>query len=279
MEAIQSHYDVGNEFFRLWLDDSLTYSCALWADEAAASDADDDQLAAAQLRKIEHHIGAAKASGARRVLDIGCGWGAVLRRLVTSHEVGHAVGLTLSQAQANWLGQQAIPRTEVRVESWADHAPSQPYDAIISIGAFEHFARPGLSREERVLGYKKFFSHCREMLSPGGQMSLQTMAYSRGEFGHSAIATSFPESDLPRLSEIAEACEQSFSIVQLRNDPLHYARTCRVWAKRIAARRAEVLAVTPAEVVGTYEHMLKAAVRGFSVGVFDLLRIGFRRID
>ena len=66
-EAIEHHYDVGNAFYRLWLDESMSYSCALW-------DGEDDALAAAQMRKIDYHVGQARAAGAARVLDVGCGW-------------------------------------------------------------------------------------------------------------------------------------------------------------------------------------------------------------
>src|SRR4030088_3614984 len=102
-EAIQRHYDVGNDFYRLWLDDSMSYSCALW-------DGSDDSLQAAQMRKIDYHIAQAQAAGAGRVLDVGCGWGAVLKRLTTVYGVGQAVGLTLSREQEEWAVSTPDPR-------------------------------------------------------------------------------------------------------------------------------------------------------------------------
>ena len=104
-EAIKSHYDVGNDFFRLVLDPEMIYSCALYEDG--------DDLATAQIRKLDHHIAAAKAAGTKRVLDIGCGWGAMLRRLVEHAGVGHAVGLTLSSAQADYIRKQGNAKIEV----------------------------------------------------------------------------------------------------------------------------------------------------------------------
>src|SRR5712671_4640805 len=91
-DAIAHHYDVGNDFYAMWLDPTMTYSCALWDDAA--------DLHAAQLAKIDYHIAQARAHGADRVLDIGCGWGPTLHRLVSVGGVRNAVGLTLSKEQA-----------------------------------------------------------------------------------------------------------------------------------------------------------------------------------
>ena len=98
--AIISHYDMGEEFFQLVLDPDLVYSCALF--EAG------DSLWDAQRRKLDHHIQASGAATAKRVLDIGCGWGALLRRLSDHWGVENAVGLTLSPSQANFI--RRMPR-------------------------------------------------------------------------------------------------------------------------------------------------------------------------
>ena len=200
--AISFHYDLGNEFFRLFLDRDCCYSCAMY-------DKEPDSLEAAQQRKLEYHIQQACADGAARVLDIGCGWGALQKKMVQEHQVKVAVGLTLSENQAEWIRSIGLPGVEVRVESWSDHVPDAPYNSIISIGAFEHFARP-CSRPERVRGYRDFFERCYGWLNPGGWMSLQSIglgAADRGVEGQFVAENIFPESDLPRLGEIADACE------------------------------------------------------------------------
>ncbi len=165
--AISFHYDLGNEFFRLFLDRECCYSCAMYDNES-------DSLEAAQQRKLEYHIQQARADGAARVLDIGCGWGALQKKLITEHGVKLAVGLTLSENQAEWIRAMGLPGVEVRVESWSEHIPAAAYDSMISIGAFEHFARPS-SRSVRVRGYRDFFERCYGWLKPGGWMSLQTI--------------------------------------------------------------------------------------------------------
>ena len=271
-EAIQAHYDTGNAFYRLWLDPTLTYSCALWDDATT--------LEEAQIAKLDHHIKESGAAGAARVLDLGCGWGSVLDRLTRVHGVGRAVGLTLSESQLKHIEEQRLPDVEVRLESWMDHQPDEPYDAIISIGALEHFVRPEMSTEDRVAIYRDFFRRCREMLRPGGLMSLQTMAYGGiGRFQAGALGSIFPESDLPRLAELTEALERQFEVVRLRNDPSHYARTVRHWLDSFQRNREEVDLLLGEPRAREYERFLESGIKGYDIGVFNLLRMTLRRVD
>lgn len=280
LQAIQDHYDLSNDFYRLWLDPNMVYSGALWEDG--------DTLEQAQIRKLEHHITSARAQGGARVLDIGCGWGAILRRLVENHGVKQAMGLTLSDAQASWVRSLGLPNVAVRVESWVDHVPEGPYDAIISIGAFEHFARLESSEAEKVESYRKFFERCQQWLRPDGYLSLQTFAYgatrTRSE-ARSAPATRFlaeeifRETDPPRLVNIAEATEGTFEVVALRNDRRDYARTCRTWLKNLKDNRAQAVRVVGEEAVVRYERYLEYSFLGFESGNLALYRITLKRIN
>nr|WP_199349880.1 cyclopropane-fatty-acyl-phospholipid synthase family protein [Nostoc flagelliforme] len=273
-EAIQHHYDASNDFYRLWLDTTNTYSCALWEEN--------DNLESAQLRKIDFHIIQSRARQARRVLDVGCGWGSTLQRLVERHGVKHAVGLTLSKSQAEWIASFNHPGIEVKLESWSDHSPKEPYDAIISIGAFEHFAKANLSNTKKVEGYCKFFQRCHECLKPGGWMSLQTIAYGnicKEDMSPFIANEIFPESDLPRLADIAKATEGIFEIVALRNDRNDYKRTSQFWLSKLKANRAEAVNLVGEEVVVRYIKYLSLFSIGFHTGTMDLLRITMRRID
>jgi cyclopropane-fatty-acyl-phospholipid synthase len=276
-EAIQHHYDVGNEFFALWLDPTLSYSCALWAPG-------DDDLQAAQLRKIDYHAEQAAVAGARRVLDIGCGWGGVLRRITEHWGVSHAVGLTLSQAQIDHLRSLGDPRIEVHLKHWADYAPDELFDGIISIGAFEHFARFGDSQQEKVGSYRRFFDKCHDWLAPGKALSLQTIAYGDVERGHPPsdlfIANEvFPQSELPRLADIAKASEGLFEVECVRNDRKHYARTLRCWFDQLRANRAQAVALVGEDQVQRFDRYLRMFDYGFQLGSIVLYRVTLRRID
>ncbi|WP_067855062.1 class I SAM-dependent methyltransferase [Nocardia shimofusensis] len=283
-DAIRSHYDIGNEFYALWLDSSLTYSCGLWLDPHGS--AAEDTLEAAQDRKHDLLIRESHAVGARRVLDVGSGWGALLRRLVQTHEVEQVVGLTLSQAQVDSVAGWADERYDVRVENWAEHRPDEQYDAVISIGAFEHFADMGLRRPQRVAAYRDFFLRCRDWLPPGGRLALQTMTKGNNTRMDRQtvrdllfmIDTIFPESELPWMSEIFEAAERLMDVVWVRNDADHYARTCREWNHRMLANRALAERMVGQEVVDNYERYLNAAADAFQKRHFGLGRLIFERV-
>ena len=272
--AISFHYDLGNDFFRLFLDRELCYSCAMY-------DTQPGSFEAAQERKLEYHIEQAHADGAERVLDIGCGWGALQKRLVNQHRVKLAVGLTLSERQAEWIRAMALPGVEVRVESWSDHVPAAPYDSIISIGAFEHFARPSSTRAMRVKGYRDFFERCYGWLRPGGWMSVQSIGLGtvdRGVEGQFIAENIFPESDLPRLGEIADASEGVFEIVAVRNDRADYKRTNDEFRDRLRKNRYAAVRMVGEETVVRFDKYFRVSAAGFHRGTTNLYRITFRRL-
>ena len=272
-EAIIAHYDAGNEFFRLWIGPDMIYSCALFEDG--------DDLASAQIRKLDHHIEAAGAPGKSRVLEVGCGWGALLRRLVTRHGVKHAVGLTLSPSQAEWVRGIAVPGMEVREEDWHDHKPDQPYDSVISVAAFEAFAHYGISPSEKMRAYQDFFSFCHRMLVDGGRLSIQTIAYPRvldyvppfvEQFATQKI---FPESELPLLWEPLVAAQEYFDLAAMRNDSDHYYRTLRLWDRNLAEHFDDAVAMVGEETAKMFRQYLRLSASGFKLGQFCLLRMSF----
>lgn len=276
--AIKHHYDVGNEFWQLWLDPTMTYSCALWEEG--------DTLEAAQRRKLDYMIDGAGAAGAERVLDVGCGWGSMLRRAV-ERDAKQGIGVTLSEAQHEYISAQGNPAIDVTVTSWSDFDPGDPVDAIISVGAFEHFAKLGLSREQKVKdAYQPFFDRCRDWLAPGGRMSLQTICKGdvaldgRGLRDFAFIMRKiFPESDLPHPGDIVEAIERRFELISLRNDRDDYVRTCRAWLEQLQSHRDEALAVAGEDVYRAYELYLEACIRQFERNHAGLLRFVLQRVD
>jgi cyclopropane-fatty-acyl-phospholipid synthase len=271
-EAIQFHYDLGNEFYRLWLDSSLTYSCGLW-DGA-------ETLEEAQRAKIKFHIDKAEARGKERVLDIGCGWGANLKALVNEANVASAVGLTLAEEQANHISKSRMAGVQVHIEHWSDHQPELPYDAIISVGAFEHFAAHGISVDEKLAGYRRFFEKCASWLKPGGKLSLQTMCYGnsfRKDFSPFFAEQIFPESDLPRLSEIIASSDPVFEVVSARNDRRDYARTSLEWRKRLRLQKEKAIKLVGEESYDRYDKYLHLWAIGFHTGTMGLMRIEFKK--
>jgi len=271
-EAIQRHYDVGNDFYGLWLDRSMTYSCALWNG--------DEDLQEAQRNKIRWHLSHAGNIENGRILDIGCGWGGLVSHATEAFGVEKAVGLSLSAAQVNWCNALSLPKIECRLENWADHVPGQPYNAVISIGAFEHFAKLEYTQEEKIDAYRAFFHFCHQNLVDDGHLCLQTITYensNKQQFSSFFSDEVFPESDLPHLEEIVRSAHLYFEIVTLRADRAHYERTAQAWLRRLRRNRAEANKVAGEAVVERYEKYLGMLSIGFHLGTMNLIRIAMRR--
>lgn len=163
---IQAHYDLSNDFYALFLDPSMTYSCAYF-EPAGIS------LAAAQQAKIDLSLDKCDLQPGHRLLDVGCGWGATIRRAVEQHGAT-AVGLTLSKAQAALARERLADlgdRAEVRLQGWEEF--DEPVDRIVSIGAFEHF------REER---YADFFAKMFRLLKPGARCCCTALSLPKTKF-------------------------------------------------------------------------------------------------
>src|SRR5215813_2994055 len=236
--AVRSHYDVSNSFYALWLGPSMMYSSGLW--DGAGAD-----LERAQQRKIDFFADRVlPRTGCGRVLDVGCGWGGTMRRLAREHGVTSVTGLTLSRAQLAYLDGHPVPGVEARLQDWNDHDPAEPYDAIFSFGAFEHFARDGTTGPQRIAGYRRFFRSCSRWLAPGGRLGLETIAHDsapdtaaplgRGPLGDFVLSL-YPESLCPHLGELVLGFEPFFEVEVLRSDPGDFARTCRAWLTALRA--------------------------------------------
>lgn len=273
-QAIQFHYDVGTEFYRLWLDRECLYSCALWSESTPT-------LEQAQQAKLDYMLAQSGVQSGERLLDIGCGWGGLLRRARTEFAVAHAQGLTLAETQAAYIEHVGTPGVDVRVQNWRDHTPSAPYHAIVSIGAFEHFAHPALDEAGKIAVYRVFFEKCSEWLESERTLALQTITYERASardvnpFLRDHI---FPESELPHVDEVVRASKGLFELVALRGDRQHYARTLEVWSARLRNRRDEAVALVGEQTVERYERYLKLSRLGFLSGNLGLARFTFRKL-
>jgi len=270
--AIQHHYDVSNSFYALWLDRSMTYSSALWIDPS-------EDLETAQRNKLDWHIDRSGLGAGQRLLDIGCGWGGLMRRALDRYPDASCLGLTLSQAQADAIEQHGDERIEVRLENWEHHQPEQPYDAIVSVGAFEHFARLDLSPEEKIAAYRRFFEFCLRNLRLSGRISLQSITYensTRQQFSQFFAEEIFPESDLPHLGEISAAASGLFEITELRNDRHHYANTLRQWLKSLRDNKLQAIELVGETKYRYYEKYLSLMVVAFHTGTMNLTRLSLR---
>lgn len=272
--AVRFHYDVGNEFYALWLDRTRTYSCGMWL-------SDEDDLEQAQINKMDWHLRNVGLRQGAKLLDIGCGWGATMVRAVHCYQAAEATGLTLSVNQEEWIKETAPSSVHVKCESWEAHRSPYPYDAVVSIGAFEHFARLDQDCSSKLKGYRAFFEFCHNALGKDGRLALQTIMYEtadRADFSPFFAQQVFPESDLPHLEEIVRASRGLFEIETLRNDRAHYVSTLRHWLTRLRKQRAEAVSLVGEAVVARYEQYFNLLIIGFHRATMNLGRMVLRRL-
>jgi cyclopropane-fatty-acyl-phospholipid synthase len=271
-EDVQAHYDLSDEFFRLFLDPTQTYSCAYF-------ERDDMTLEEAQFAKIDLSLGKLGLQPGMTLLDVGCGWGSTMRRAIETYDV-NVIGLTLSKNQAahvqKTFDEMDSPRSKtVILEGWEQF--HDPVDRIVSIGAFEHF---GHDR------YADFFDTAYELLPPDGVMMLHTivgivperatqLGIKQGlrvaRFLHFILTEIFPGGQLPTEPMVEErATGGGFTVSRVQHLQLHYAHTLDLWAAALEARRDEAIAIQSEEVYDRYMKYLTGCADMFREGQVDV---------
>ncbi len=271
-EDVQAHYDLSDEFFRLFLDPTQTYSCAYF-------ERDDMTLEEAQLAKIDLALGKLGLQPGMTLLDVGCGWGATMMRAVERYDV-NVIGLTLSKNQKDHVerlfAESDNPRSKrVELEGWEQF--NEPVDRIVSIGAFEHF---GFDR------YDDFFTMAYNVLPDDGVMLLHTitaltipemadrgmpLTFDVARFVKFILTEIFPGGRLPSVPKVEEhSTKAGFELTRVQSLQPHYARTLDLWAEALEAHRDEAIAVQSEEVYERYMKYLTGCAKGFRVGYIDV---------
>ncbi len=233
------HYDVGNDFYKLWLDENMIYSCAYF--RTGLEDID-----TAQRRKLDHICRKLMLKPGDRLLDIGCGWGGLLHWAIKYYGVT-GVGITLSARQrdyasrwlaADWLGDKA----EIRLQDYRDLQDDAQFDKIVSVGMYEHVGLHNLPL---------YFATVNRLLRPGGAFLnhgiVATDPHGRaqgpagGEFIDRYV---FPGGAVPHLSRaIFEVARAGLEFADAEDLRPHYARTLLHWTRRLEAQRDEAIRV------------------------------------
>jgi cyclopropane-fatty-acyl-phospholipid synthase len=256
--AVRHHYDVGNEFFALFLDSSMTYSCAYFQGGAQT-------LEEAQEAKLELVCKKLGLRQGERVLDVGCGWGSFVIHAAARHGV-NAVGITLSEHQAQLARERAreadvADRVQFRVADYREVSDG-PFDAIASIGMVEHVG------EEQIDVYaKRLWS----LLGPGGRLLNHGIAklkdFDTPDEGAFSERFVFPDGVPLPLSRVLRALERvEFTTTHVEGLQSHYARTISYWIERFDARWDDAVRLAGIERARIWRLYLRAARQGFETG-------------
>ncbi|AEF36029.1 MULTISPECIES: cyclopropane mycolic acid synthase family methyltransferase [Mycobacteriaceae] len=274
---VQSHYDRSNEFFRLWLDPTMTYSCAYF-------ERDDMTLEQAQLAKVDLALGKLGLQPGMTLLDIGSGWGSTMRRAIEKYDV-NVIGLTLSENQVahceRKFAEMDSPRSrQVRLQGWEQF--DEPVDRIVSLGAFEHFA-DGVGTYER---YDDFFKMCYQVLPDDGVMLLHSIVVpSEAEAEQMGLKRTmslmrfisfirkeiYPGGRLPMISVVDEhASRCGFEITRHHMIGSNYVRTLDTWARALEAHRDEAIELNGEQMYDTFLKYLTGCRELFRDGYTDV---------
>ncbi|MCB9506692.1 MAG: class I SAM-dependent methyltransferase [Myxococcales bacterium] len=278
-QEVEVSYDVGNEFFRLWLDEKMNYTCGNWDGV--------DTLEAAQVAKLEWHARAANVGPGKRLLDIGCGWGANLEYQTRVKGCTDAVGITLSRSQCEEVNRRNLPGVAAKVCDYRDFRPDFKFDSVISICMMEHIATPEEVREGKHIGlYRDFFRRIHGWTNPGASFGLQTILRNRvprikedlEDIGFVTYKI-FPGGLSLRLEDIIKAVNPYWEITEVYTRREDYEKTCAEWLARLRKHEGTIRAQWGDVVFDDYDRYLRTCVRGFHMHYQSLAQYVLRRID
>jgi cyclopropane-fatty-acyl-phospholipid synthase len=258
---VAHHYDVGNEFYRLVLGPTMTYSCAYFETE-------DTPLDTAQAAKYELICRKLGLQPGMRLLDVGCGWGGMAMHAAQRHGVS-AVGVTLSRAQQELAARRVADagledRIEIRYQDYRD-IDDGPYDAISSIGMFEHVGLDGL---------EEYLARLFTLLRPGGRLLNHAISRPAGEGGRPRFDPNsfieryvFPDGELLEVGTVVSAMQQhGFEVRDVESLREHYARTLRHWVANLEGSWDQAVALAGEARTRIWKLYMAASAVNFEAG-------------
>jgi len=258
-QAVTYHYDVSNEFYALWLDKHMVYSCAYFRTP-------EDDLDTAQEQKLDYICRKLRLKPGQRLLDIGCGWGGLVIYAAEHYGV-EATGITLSQPQAELANERIAAaglaqRCRVLVRDYRELDQPEAYDVLVSVGMFEH-----VGSEKLPL----YFSQAWRLLKPGGTFlnhgiaSRATDAPPRGPtFSDTYV---FPDGELLPINATLRAAEEAgFEVRDVESLREHYVLTLRHWVRRLEAQHEQALRYVDEPTYRVWRLYMSGSAHGFATG-------------
>jgi cyclopropane-fatty-acyl-phospholipid synthase len=274
-KAIEYHYDVSNDFYARWLDPRMVYSCAYFRDEG-------DDIETAQLAKLDHVCRKLRLSPGESLLDIGCGWGALVIH-AARHYGARALGITLSSAQFELATQRVreaglSEQVEIRLLDYRDLPGDASFDKISSIGMFEHVGLKNLGL---------YFSTLHRLLKPGGivmnhgitssDVDSRSVGLGGGDFIDRYV---FPDGQLPHVSlAIKELSRSGLELVDAESLRRHYALTLTHWSNSFERQVDELTAIAGAQRARIWRVYLAGCAHAFARGWINIYQLLAVRSD
>lgn len=260
-KEVCSHYDIGNEFYQMWLDKTLSYSCAYFK-------APDDTLEQAQQQKAQHILKKLNLHKGMSLLDVGCGWGYLLREAAKTYGI-HGTGITLSKEQHKICCEKAKEEglSDLLTFRLMDYRELKrnpnAFDRVVSVGMLEHVGRDN---------YPLFFDNMSQCLKPGGIMLLHTITALKEHPGDPWMKKYiFPGGMVPSFRELANlSAEYQFYTVDAESLRRHYVKTLLCWYENFQAVKPNVMAQFSDSFARMWELYLCACAASFQNGVIDI---------
>ncbi|AXP08338.1 cyclopropane-fatty-acyl-phospholipid synthase family protein [Campylobacter hepaticus] len=259
---IKSHYDIGNDFYKLWLDDTMSYSCAYFKNS-------NDTLYQAQINKIEHTLKKLDLKPNEKLLDIGCGWGWLSVMAAQKYGV-EVVGITISKEQCKKAQERVKElglenQIEIRLQNYQDLEFEDYFDKVVSVGMFEHVGKENLGL---------YFMKVKQVLKPGGSMLLHSiLAMFEGNTNAWIDKYIFPGGYLPSLREVVSTMsEWDFHLLLAESLRIHYAKTLDLWEQNFNQVLTEVRKQYDEEFIRMWNLYLRSCASAFRIGSVDLFQ-------
>ena len=265
-KEVQSHYDIGNDFYKLWLDETMSYSCGYFLHE-------DDSLYQAQVNKVDYILKKLHLSQGMSLLDIGCGWGFLLIEAAKKYGV-HGMGITLSREQYEAFNRRIKEQNlgdllEAALMDYRDLPKmNRTFDRVVSVGMAEHVGRRN---------YQLFMDCAKKVLKPGGLFLLHFISALKEHAGDPWIKKYiFPGGVVPSLREMLScAAEDDFHTLDVENLRLHYNRTLLCWDKNYREHMDQIREMFDERFVRMWDLYLAACAATFHTGIIDLHQVLF----
>lgn len=268
-KAIEYHYDVSDDFYALFLDPAKVYSCGYYR-------SDDDSLATAQVQKLDHILTKLRVKPGERLLDIGCGWGALILRAAQKYGA-HATGITLSKNQFA-AARESIrcagleDRCKVVLGDYREFGRSAAFEKISSVGMFEHVGLRNLP---------EYFRRINTLLTEDGLALNHGITTSDPDSGWMGLGAGefidryvFPEGELPHISlAVAEMARAGLEVYDVESLRRHYARTCLAWSENLEANRERAASIAGDKRYRIWQIYLVGCAFGFANGWMNIYQV------